>query len=526
MNTYNSSGTQPLIMFILICKFHCTLSKAIYPCMFIADDNVQDFDYLLEDPLPILKLDVNVQNSAFQNESVLYEEVNKFVTGMYDAIDINGVPVNGSKREVMMFTGPENDLKVQSKEPDMDGFEDIVIDMNTDDHWRKFIMELCQGQIVNNIIPSGILISIGSILSNDYQWLIDFIDGDFVSYENTSAWSNLMNVFQKTLSANIRPQDILPYLTEKSIISDKDSIEVDQLCGMYGENEAMFRLLTHLPKRKPNDWYPEFINILYENGYAYVVKKSTQRKLQVHSSALFESIDEKPEISNKKQSSDNRLEQDDWLYLHRSTMHELSTSIYETDLMYYKPNESANENLLAWTAQTKLPSTALRDQMNEGYEDLEDTETEDYDYDDDGLSQQNEPLTLRSYQQELARPGLQGKNCIIVAPAGSGKTHVALKIIQEHMTKVRARRHPKVIFWLNKKHLHNNKRHVLVVTSQLLVNALIEQDVKIDDFTLMVFDECHLARADHSYNRIMHVYMDQKMKYKADKTRLPMVSIL
>lgn len=71
--------------------------------------------------MPILKLDVNVQNSAFQNENVLYEEVNKFVTGMYDAIYINGVPVNGSKREVVMFTGPENDLRGQSKEPDMDG---------------------------------------------------------------------------------------------------------------------------------------------------------------------------------------------------------------------------------------------------------------------------------------------------------------------------------------------------------------------------------------------------------------------
>lgn len=156
---------------------------------------------------------------------------------------------------------------------------------------------------------------------------------------------------------------------------------------------------------------------------------------------IFFIYTEKPEISNKKLSSDNRLEQDDWLFLHRSTMQELSTSIYE-------PNESTNENQLAWTAQPKLPTTSLRDQMSqnlpsvqdtpfnepdpidEGYADLEDTESEDYDYDDDGLGQQNELLILRSYQQELARPGLQGKNCIIVAPAGSGKTHVALKIIQ------------------------------------------------------------------------------------------------
>lgn len=61
---------------------------------------------------------------------------------------------------------------------------------------------------------------------------------------------------------------------------------------------------------------------------------------------------------------------------------------------------------------------------------FEDMKIEDSDSEDDGLSQPPELLTLRSYQKELAAPGLQGKNCIIVAPTGSGKTHVALKIMQ------------------------------------------------------------------------------------------------
>lgn len=50
----------------------------------------------------------------------------------------------------------------------------------------------------------------------------------------------------------------------------------------------------------------------------------------------------------------------------------------------------------------------------------------------DGV-RRREPLHMRNYQKELAAPALEGSNVIICAPTGSGKTRVALYIVQHHL---------------------------------------------------------------------------------------------
>ncbi|VDI08318.1 Hypothetical predicted protein [Mytilus galloprovincialis] len=68
-----------------------------------------DVDYLKEQQSPILKLNVKVKDSAFQNKNVLYREVNRFVSGVYNTLDRYTNSSNGSSREVLMLTANECD---------------------------------------------------------------------------------------------------------------------------------------------------------------------------------------------------------------------------------------------------------------------------------------------------------------------------------------------------------------------------------------------------------------------------------
>lgn len=60
--------------------------------------------------------------------------------------------------------------------------------------------------------------------------------------------------------------------------------------------------------------------------------------------------------------------------------------------------------------------------------------------------------------------------------------------------------------------LQNHK--IVVMTAQILVNALNsknkEERVDLNDITLLLFDECHHADKEHSYNRIMEKYLALK----------------
>lgn len=69
--------------------------------------------------------------------------------------------------------------------------------------------------------------------------------------------------------------------------------------------------------------------------------------------------------------------------------------------------------------------------------------------------------------------------------------------------------------------------NVFFMTPQLFVNNLSRNDdlkVNIDDFTLLVFDECHHTMGFDAYNNVMAFYRLKKFHSATSNPVLPQVS--
>ncbi|ESN97093.1 hypothetical protein HELRODRAFT_114400 [Helobdella robusta] len=148
-----------------------------------------------------------------------------------------------------------------------------------------------------------------------------------------------------------------------------------------------------------------------------------------------------------------------------------------------------------------------------------------------------EQLKLRDYQMELAENACMGRNCIVVAPTGSGKTHVAMYIMKNHLENADGKKVKKVIFMVPTVALVEQQKSlfekylpkkicgitgvdnisirqlitvydIFIITPQILENSLREDRNFMAQLTLMIFDECHHAKKDHPYNAVMTRYHD------------------
>ena len=155
-----------------------------------------------------------------------------------------------------------------------------------------------------------------------------------------------------------------------------------------------------------------------------------------------------------------------------------------------------------------------------------------------------EGIKLRDYQKELAYPGLQGDNYILVAPTGTGKTLIAGYVIMQHLNKrLEEGGKVKVAFVTPTRHLTSQQKKklekyiseiraetitgasgkpmhplvqssgvdVVVCTAGKLRQELKTESIKITDFSLIVFDECHHAGRPSNYSDIMEFLIRLKL---------------
>ncbi|WAR22444.1 DHX58-like protein, partial [Mya arenaria] len=145
------------------------------------------------------------------------------------------------------------------------------------------------------------------------------------------------------------------------------------------------------------------------------------------------------------------------------------------------------------------------------------------DQEDLGSNVDEEDISLRGYQEELAKEGCEGKNVIVVAPTNSGKTRVACKIMQVHLRQKKAeRKMGRIIFLVENEALAIQQGEVCAELLPTYRTKVFSGNVH-REFSLIVFDECHHSNKQHMYNEIMSRYLDLKLREKVESSELPQI---
>uniref|UniRef100_A0A8C5R5K7 RNA helicase n=1 Tax=Leptobrachium leishanense TaxID=445787 RepID=A0A8C5R5K7_9ANUR len=363
----------------------------------------------------------------------------------------------------------------------------------------------------------------------------------------------LIRLLCPELVKKLEPDETCKICREKKICTDEDVEVITAMCQQKGLICASRELLVRITKKK--NWFPKFIEVLNEMGYQELATSLSGGSLD-ESTEVNESAE--PEDIDKSKLSNGQLKQE--------------TGICDGDVSV-NSNESQNpENSIKTleisyeenSAPSDLDSSIANLSLNQSCE--SNGKGNESDHDMDRASPVNN-ISLRSYQMEVAKPALEGKNIIICLPTGSGKTRVAVYIAREHLDKRNELGLPaKVIVLVNKVPLVDQhyrrefnpylkdrykidkisgesalkvsfhpvvkKNDVIICTAQILENSLIQaaedeqEGVKLSDFSLIIIDECHHTQKDAVYNNIMIRYVKMKKKnLQRKKINKPLLAV-
>ncbi|XP_006867053.1 PREDICTED: interferon-induced helicase C domain-containing protein 1 [Chrysochloris asiatica] len=367
---------------------------------------------------------------------------------------------------------------------------------------------------------------------------------------------HLLNLLQPTLVDQLLVKDVLDQcvMTDLLTLEDRNRISAAENHG----NESGVRELLRRIVLKEN-WFSTFLRVLNQTGNENLAKELTGSE----STADTEDFSQRDGAEPKEP-------------LLSSTDH-LSSQIMGREMENNSSESSFADSSIVSESDTSLAEgsvSCLDESLGHNSNMGSDSDTMGSDSDEENETKRSSPepeLHLRSYQMEVAKPALEGKNIIICLPTGSGKTRVAVYIAKDHLDKKKkASELGKVMVLVNKVPLVEQlfrkefkpflkkwypviglsgdtklkitfpevvkSYDVIISTAQILENSILDSEkgedagVKLSDFSLIIIDECHHTNKEAVYNNIMQRYLKQKLKNKAlqkeNKKEIPLPQIL
>nr|XP_022339462.1 probable ATP-dependent RNA helicase DDX58 isoform X2 [Crassostrea virginica] len=418
-----------------------------------------------------------------------------------------------------------------------------------------------------------------------YKYVSKALKGGEVSKDVYQKYRKMLRMNKTTHIFKLNPDDLLDLLSsEEGIIDQKDVEHIKAEQTKKGQTAATIVLLDRIWRKREN-WFTSFLTVLQNKEYGYIVQeidptffKETpvpitreSKPVQCSDAEEYRFLETAPKNSSKTLSdshSENSISTD---FGFKLDPNELFSKDFDSETEHdlhdsenppnHINNEGTNQKSTLSSENTSAKSVDNHSRNMDGEETnlkMASQITTKENANNTSLGDDEvvlETFEERKYQTELARPAIQSQNCIIIAPTGSGKTIVAVKIVKHHLEVNRQGRVKKIAFVVDKSNLADQQAKVIkrfvacrlkvvsgdsmrddftdlsillsqfdvfVITAQMLINAMKSKQLSITSFSLVVFDECHHCYGGHPFYKTLIPYHDLKQD-EENKHILPQI---